>query len=234
MKTAVECINLTKSFGDEEALVMALKGVNFEMKTGELLMMVGPSGSGKTTLLSIISGILHQTSGECLIFGENINSMDQKNRTEFRKKNIGFIFQSLHLIPTLTAIENITIPLLLNGSEESEAREKASKLLEMVNLGHRMHALPSHMSGGEQQRVGICRGVAHNPRLIVCDEPTSTLDHDTGMKVLELLREIALDENKALIIVTHDPRIFDFADRILKMEDGQIIGEVSKESAQFN
>lgn len=227
MTIAVKCRDLQKTYGEKEALVYALRGVDLDVKTGELLMIVGPSGCGKTTLLSIITGILSQDSGECVVFEENINSLSVEQKTLFRKKNIGFIFQAFHLIPTLTAVENVSIPLLLNGHDEKEAFEQAKKMLTLVGLSHRMYALPSHMSGGEQQRVAICRGCIHNPHLIVCDEPTSTLDHDTGMRVLQLFREIAVEKEKALIVVTHDSRIYQFADRILKMDDGRIIGELT-------
>lgn len=225
---AVKCRNLIKTYGDEEALVQALRGIDLQVHTGELLMIVGPSGCGKTTLLSIMTGILQQDSGECLIFGEDIQKLSLEKKTKFRKEHIGFVFQSLHLIPSLTAIENVSIPLLLSGYDRNKANMCAKILLEKVGLGHRTHALPSHMSGGEQQRVAICRGCVHNPQLIVCDEPTSTLDHQTGVQVLDLLRSLSVHENKALVVVTHDSRIFEFADRILKMDDGRIVGEFTQ------
>ena len=225
MEIAVTCRNLKKSFGEKKSLVEALRGVNMEIKTGELTMIVGPSGCGKTTLLSVISGIFLQDSGDCFVFGENINAMSDEEKTIFRKQNIGFIFQAYHLIPSFTALENISIPLLLNGIEEKKATQMAQEMLVRVGLEDRMHALPPHMSGGEQQRVAICRGCVHSPRLIVCDEPTSTLDHKTGMNVLKIFQDIVIDEKKALIVVTHDFRIYEFADRILEMDDGRIIGK---------
>jgi len=226
MNKAVICHDVKKSFGEEESLIKALRGVNMEIQSGELTMIVGPSGCGKTTLLSVITGIFHQDSGECVVFGQNINAMNEEEKTLFRKKNIGFIFQAYHLIPSFSALENVSVPLLFNGMEEEAAFEEAKKILIRMGLEHRIDAIPSHMSGGEQQRVAISRGCIHNPRLIVCDEPTSTLDHTTGVHVLQLFREILCDKEKALIVVTHDTRIYEFADRILQMDDGQIIGEL--------
>ncbi len=224
IKNAVKCQNLTKTYGEEEARVEALRGINLEAHANELLMLVGPSGCGKTTLLSVISGILSFDAGNIHVFGEDIGNMNEVEKTAFRKKNIGFVFQALHLIPTWTALENASIPLLLNGVSEEDAYARGAEMLNKVGLAHRKDALPLHMSGGEQQRVAICRGCVHEPRLIICDEPTSTLDHQTGIHVVELIKEVAVSEDKAVIIVTHDDRIFGFADRILRMDDGRIIG----------
>ncbi len=223
MKNAVQCTQVRKTYGEEGSLVEALRGVDLEAHTNELLMLVGPSGSGKTTLLSVISGILSLDAGSCIVFGEEIGTMSEIEKAAFRKANIGFIFQALHLIPTWTALENIAIPLLLNGTDEQEAFRRAKKMLGRVGLEHRFNALPSHLSGGEQQRIAICRGCVHEPRLIICDEPTSTLDHQTGVQVVQLIREVAVKEDKAVILVTHDARIFEFADRILEMNDGSIV-----------
>jgi len=228
MSIVVTCTQIIKTYGDKkETLVMALRGLDMEVYAGELLMLVGPSGSGKTTLLSVMSGILTQDSGSCTLFGTEINKLDDEAKTAFRKEHIGFIFQSFNLIPSLTALENASIPLILNGESPKAAEEKAAYLLEKVGLKNRMHALPPHLSGGEQQRVAICRGFVHQPKLIVCDEPTSNLDHEVGHLIMGLLKEIAKKENRALVVVTHDPRIFEFADRILKMDDGKIIGQVN-------
>ncbi|MBS0623351.1 MAG: ABC transporter ATP-binding protein [Verrucomicrobia bacterium] len=220
---AVECIDVTKSYGDKETSTQALRGISLEAYAGELLMLVGPSGCGKTTLLSIISGIMRQDSGMCYVYGQDLSVLSQTELTAYRGANIGFIFQHFNLIPTLTAIENVSIPLVLSGVEKSVAFEHAEKLLERVGLSSRKHAYPPHMSGGEQQRIAICRGCVHAPRLIVCDEPTSALDHHTGIEVLKLFRDIALSRDSSLIIVTHDARIFDFADRILRLDDGRIV-----------
>lgn len=221
---AVVCNQITKSYGDEETRVQALRGIDLEAYVGELLMLVGPSGCGKTTLLSIISGIMDQDSGDCLIFDENLGKMTMEEKTAFRGKNIGFIFQSFNLIPTLTAVENTAVPLILSGVEMAEALKRAEAILERVGLKKRLHALPTHMSGGEQQRVAVARGCIHHPRLVVCDEPTSALDHQTGLQVMQMFKEIALTKDSTLIIVTHDARIFEFADRILRMDDGRVVG----------
>ena len=227
MTKAVQCHSLRKIYGEEETAVEALRGVEMEVETGELLMIVGPSGSGKTTLLSVISSILHYDAGTCRVFGIDIAQLNEVEKTAFRKKNIGFVFQAFHLVPTWTALENATVPLLLNGATREEAYACGAEMLKRVGLEHRMHALPSHMSGGEQQRVAICRACIHEPRLILCDEPTSTLDHTTGIQVVELIREVAVRSGKAVVIVTHDARIFEFADRILEMEDGQIVKTIA-------
>lgn len=219
----VECKEITKSYGEQETKVLALRGITFQAYKGELLMLVGPSGCGKTTLLSIISGIMSQDSGTCHIYGQDLSTLSSSTLTEYRGKNIGFVFQTLNLIPTLTALENIAIPLILAGVLKLEALRRAEDLLSKVGLHSRRDAYPPHMSGGEKQRVAICRGCIHMPRLIVCDEPTSALDHQTGIAVLQLFREIALTQESTLIIVTHDARILEFADRILHLDDGRIV-----------
>jgi len=224
MKTVI-CTEITKTYGDEDTKVQALKGVNLHASQGELLMLVGPSGCGKTTLISIISGIMHQDSGSCIVYHQELSALSPAELTAYRGKNIGFIFQGFNLIPTLSALENVMIPLILAGEDPIAIKDKAEYLLQRVGLYARRHAYPSHMSGGEQQRVAICRGCIHAPRLIVCDEPTSALDQPTGVKVLELFKELASEQNSTLIIVTHDARIFSFADRILRLNDGHIVSE---------
>jgi putative ABC transport system ATP-binding protein len=193
------------------------------VKTGELLMLVGPSGCGKTTLISVIAGILDRDSGDCRVYGRDFDRMSAAEKTRTRGQTIGFVFQAFNLLPTLTAAENASIPLLIAGVKRAEALDRAKAMLVRVGLGERLNSLPSQLSGGQQQRVAIARALVHGPKLIVCDEPTSALDHDTGHKVMELLREVALGEGRALVIVTHDARIFEFADRIARMDDGRII-----------
>ena len=222
-ESAVVLQGVTKTYGSGDAKVTALRGVDLEVRAGELLMLVGPSGCGKTTLISVVAGILDQDDGECLVFGEDLNGMRDRDRVRYRGRNIGFVFQSFNLIPTLTAAENVAVPLLILGSPRREAIRTASEALDRVGIGDRGHSLPSELSGGQQQRVAIARSLVHRPRLIVCDEPTSALDHQTGHKVLELLREVALADGRSMIIVTHDARIFSFADRIAKMDDGRIV-----------
>jgi putative ABC transport system ATP-binding protein len=226
-ETAVKLTGVTKSYGAGASKVTALRGVDLDVRSGELMMLVGPSGCGKTTLISVVAGILDQDDGECLVFGEDLQAMADRQRVLFRGRNVGFVFQAFNLIPTLTAAENVAVPLLILGRSRKEATGVALETLERVGLGDRGHSLPSQLSGGQQQRVAIARSLVHHPRLIVCDEPTSALDHQTGHKVLELLREVALSEGRSLIIVTHDARIFSFADRIAKMDDGRILDVVT-------
>lgn len=225
---AVDCSGVTKSYGTGDARVTALRGIDLQARCDELMMLVGPSGCGKTTLISVIAGILDRDAGECNVFGHDYGKMTQGERTAFRGKTIGFVFQAFNLLPTLTAQENAAIPLLLNGVRKREALDRAREMLERVGLGGRTHSLPAQLSGGQQQRVAIARSLVHSPRLIVCDEPTSALDHETGHKVMELLREMALGQGRALIIVTHDSRIFEFADRIARMDDGRVVSVVDK------
>jgi putative ABC transport system ATP-binding protein len=220
---AVHCHGVTKRYGGGEASVMALRGVDLDVRAGELLMVVGPSGCGKTTLVSVIAGILNQDSGECEVLGHELNKMDQRQKTRFRGQSIGFVFQMFNLLPALTAVENVSVPLLINRAPRLEAEARAKDALHAVNLGHRLDALPAKLSGGEQQRVAIARALTHDPKLIVCDEPTSNLDHAAGRSVMELLRATAKSPERALIVVTHDPRIFEFADRIARMDDGKIV-----------
>lgn len=220
---AVHCRGVMKSYGTGEAQIVALRGVDLDVRAGELLMVVGPSGCGKTTLVSVIAGILNQDSGECEVLGQELKTIGRSEKTRFRGQSIGFVFQMFNLLPALTAVENVSVPLLINGASRAEAEARAKDALHAVSLGHRLDALPAKLSGGEQQRVAIARALVHNPKLIVCDEPTSNLDHAAGRSAMELLRGIAKGPDRALIVVTHDPRIFEFADRIARMDDGKII-----------
>ena len=227
---AVRCQGVTKSYGLGQSKVVALRGIDLEIRLGELLMLVGPSGCGKTTLISVIAGILDQDGGTCEVFGEDQLRMANSRKLRFRAQNIGFVFQAYNLLPTLSAAENVAIPLIINGSKRNAAVRQAMAMLDRVGLGNRVDALPAQLSGGQQQRVAIARAMVHSPRLIVCDEPTSALDHETGRHVLELLREVALDASRALVIVTHDARIFGFADRIAQMDDGRVVRVVTSAS----
>ncbi len=220
---AVCCRGVTKTYGAGDARVMALRGVDLDVHRGELLMVVGPSGCGKTTLISVIAGILDQDSGQCEVLGHNLKHMGQGERARFRGLSIGFVFQLFNLLPALNAVENVSVPLLINGMARNKAEARAEEVLEAVSLGARLDALPGKLSGGQQQRVAIARALVHEPKLIVCDEPTSNLDHVTGRSMMEVLRDVAKSPDRALIVVTHDPRIFEFADRIARMDDGKII-----------
>ncbi|HEX8523031.1 MAG TPA: ABC transporter ATP-binding protein [Tepidisphaeraceae bacterium] len=220
---AVYCRGVTKTYGSNGNRVTALRGIDLEVSAGELMMLVGPSGCGKTTLISVLAGILDHDEGECRVFGMNFQAMRSRERTKRRGETIGFVFQSFNLLPTLTTAENVAVPMLINGVSRSKALVKANELLDQVGLGDRDKSLPSELSGGQQQRVAIARSLVHDPKLIVCDEPTSALDHETGHRVMEMLKDVALKQDRALIIVTHDARIFSFADRIAKMDDGRIV-----------
>lgn len=220
---AVHCQGITKAYGSGDTKVQALRGVDLNVDAGELLMLVGPSGCGKTTLISVIAGILDQDGGQCLLFGQNIVGFAPKERVLYRGLNIGFVFQSFNLIPTLTAAENVAIPLLISGMAMPEAVDRANAGLAEVGLEGREQSLPTQLSGGQQQRVAIARALIHGPKLVVCDEPTSALDHETGFKVMETLKHLAVGQDRALVIVTHDARIFSFADRIAHMDDGKIV-----------
>ncbi len=219
---AVRCQEVMKTYDTGGDKVVALGGIDLEINKGELMMLVGPSGCGKTTLISVIAGILDQDSGLCEVFGEDILHMRSGAKLKFRSRNIGFVFQAYNLLPSLNAVENVSIPLIINGVKRGEAERRAAHVLEQVGLGKRGQSLPSQLSGGQQQRVAIARALVHDPRLIVCDEPTSALDHETGHNVMKLLKEVALHSDRALVIVTHDARIFGFADRIARMDDGHI------------
>jgi putative ABC transport system ATP-binding protein len=225
---AIFCKSVTKSYATGPTKVMALRGVDLEVRTGELLMLVGPSGCGKTTLISVVAGILDHDDGECLVFQQDLRAMGQTKKTRYRGQNVGFVFQAYNLLPTLTALENVSVPLLILGFHRSEAQSRARAILVQVGLEDRLHALPAQLSGGQQQRVAIARALVHKPKLIVCDEPTSALDAETGQRVIDVLRNTALSEERALIIVTHDNRIFNFADRIARMEDGRIVSVESQ------
>jgi len=214
---------VTKSYGTGEAKVTALRGVDLEVHLGELLMLAGPSGCGKTTLISIIAAILDRDGGECLVLGHDAQHMDKTERARFRGASIGFVFQTFNLLPALTLAENAAAPLLINGVPRSQALSRARELLNRVGLGDRAQALPAQLSSGQQQRVAIVRALMHNPKLVVCDEPTSNLDRETGHVVMGILRDVARSPARSLVVVTHDSRIFEFADRIARMDDGKIV-----------
>ena len=219
---AVHVRNVTKTFGTGEARTQALKGVDFEARQGELLLIVGPSGCGKTTLLSAIAGTLEFDSGEIDVYGTALHQARAKDITLFRRRNVGFIFQQFNLISTLSVIENVSVPLLINGMKRRAAEQKAADLLEQVGLKGRGRERPGNLSGGQQQRVAIARALVHEPRLLICDEPTSALDKDTGAKIMETLRDVARKPDRCVIVVTHDNRVFKYADRMTEMEDGRV------------
>ena len=224
-KAAISCHGVTKTFGHGNSAVHALRGVDLEIKTGELMMLVGPSGSSKTTLVSVLTGLLMRDGGECSVLDHDYGRMSRNETTRFRGKNVGFVFQTFDLIPALTAVENAATPLLIGGVKPRAAIERARVELRKVDFDDRMmRSLPSELSGGQQQRIAVARAMVHTPRMIVCDEPTSALDSENGHMVMALMRKFLLRKDRVLIVVTHDARIFEFADRIATMEDGRITG----------
>jgi putative ABC transport system ATP-binding protein len=222
---AIEITRVTKDFTVGDQVTHVLHGIDVAIQANELTYLVGESGSGKTTLISIIAGILYPTAGTVRVFDTDIYKLTDTELVRFRLANIGFIFQQYNLLPTLTAAENAAIPLIAAGMKRHEAVDRARALLDQLNMSSQADKYPKAMSGGQQQRVAIARALVHEPRLIVCDEPTAALDARSGRRVMDLLREVALPAGRAVIIVTHDNRIFDLADRILAMEDGRITSD---------
>ncbi|MEZ6060435.1 MAG: ABC transporter ATP-binding protein [Planctomycetaceae bacterium] len=218
----VSCRQLTKNYGEGSAMVKALRGIDLDILPGQLTLLVGPSGCGKTTLISILAGTLEPTSGDLNVLDTELNRLSGRHRAAFRAKNVGFVFQQLNLLPALTAEENVAVPLAINGYSKRAAVKRAGEVLNSVGLGDRLRSLPSQLSGGQQQRVAIARALVHEPRLIVADEPTSAIDARTGHTIMELIRDMALQPDRVTLVVTHDSRIFSFADRIISLEDGLV------------
>ncbi|MEZ6094195.1 MAG: ABC transporter ATP-binding protein [Pirellulaceae bacterium] len=219
---AVECTDITKDFGRGDTRVRALRGINMQIPFGQMTLLVGPSGCGKTTLISIVAGLLNPTSGSVRVLGEPLEKLRGSRLVQFRSQNIGFVFQQYNLLPALNAMENVAIPLLINGVSRSKALNEARMVLKQVGLGDRFHSFPSQLSGGQQQRVAIARALIHRPRILVCDEPTAALDAKSGHNVMQLLSDVAVESDRAVIIVTHDPRVYEFGKLIIHMNDGEI------------
>jgi putative ABC transport system ATP-binding protein len=219
---AVRCRHLTKVFSAGDNRVWALRGIDLDVYSGQMTLLVGPSGCGKTTLISIIAGLLDPTEGEMAVLGKDLRGLVGRHLVEFRGKNIGFVFQQYNLLPALTAAENAAVPLIIAGQPRRTAVAKAVEVLKAVGLGDKLESMPSQLSGGQQQRVAIARSLVHEPHLLVCDEPTAALDAASGRTVMELLRRVAVQPGRAVIVVTHDNRVFDFGDRIIHMNDGKI------------
>jgi len=213
-----------KSFGTGDTTVTVLKGIDLDVYFGELLLLVGESGGGKTTLLSAIAGILDIDSGELEVLGAPLTHMSPDARTRFRGQRMGFIFQQFNLLPSLTAAENVAIPLLIQGLQKKDAISRGRLMLERVGLGDRTEFLPRNLSGGQQQRVAIARALVNDPQLLVCDEPTAALDGPNGQKIMELIRDVGRAPDRCVIVVTHDSRVFQFGDRMAELTDGRIVG----------
>lgn len=219
---AIALRGVTKEFASGDAKTLALADINLDLPYGELVLLVGPSGCGKTTLISVVAGLLDATRGEVEVLGQNLTRMRGGRKVRFRGDNIGFVFQQYNLLPALTAAENAAVPLLINGWPRAKAVAKAGELLTAVGLGARLKSYPNQLSGGQQQRVAIARALVHEPRLLVCDEPTAALDAASGRTVMDLIRKVAVQPDRAVVVVTHDSRVYDFGDRIVSMADGRI------------
>jgi putative ABC transport system ATP-binding protein len=221
-KYVLETRELRKSFGEGEAAVEALRGVDVGVVAGEMLAIMGRSGSGKSTLLTLLGGVDIPTSGQVLLEGKDLASMRDDDRTLLRRRRIGFVFQAFNLLPILTAEENVALPLELDGVPSAQARDRAAKTLELVGLlGRRTH-LPGKMSGGEQQRVAIARALVIEPAIVLADEPTGNLDSANGTRITQVLRELVDQHGQTIVLVTHDPAVADQADRVIYLSDGQV------------
>ena len=220
--SAVLCSGVTKDFGDGDGRVRVLRGVDFEARYGEMTLLVGPSGCGKTTFLCVLAGLLNKTGGRVEVLGTDVDTLRGSGSIAFRRRNLGFVFQQYNLLPALSAAENAAVPLIAAGEKRPVAVEKAVALLEKLEMGGRIHARPNQLSGGQQQRVAFARALVHEPSLLVCDEPTAALDAETGHSVMQLLRQAAVRPDRAVVVVTHDSRVFPFGDRIAHMNDGRI------------
>jgi putative ABC transport system ATP-binding protein len=219
---AIRCRGLAKSFGAGETRVHALRGVDLDILPGSITLLVGPSGCGKTTLISIMAGLLDPTEGSLEVLGQDLISLPASRLVDFRARNLGFVFQQYNLLPPLTAAENACLPLLVGGVPRRTALAAARAALARVGLEERANSLPSQLSGGQQQRVAIARALVHRPRLLVCDEPTAALDAQSGQTVMELFSEVAVEPDRAVIIVTHDNRILHYGRQIVYMTDGRV------------
>jgi putative ABC transport system ATP-binding protein len=221
--SGVSVTNLVKSFGVGDARTTVLNGTDFRAEAGEMTFLVGPSGCGKTTLISVIAAMLSADSGEVDVFGTSPLKLRPRDVVRFRGETVGFVFQQFNLLPSLDAAENAAVPLIVQGMSSARARRKACDMLASLGLSASVSKFPSQLSGGQQQRVAIARALIHEPRLIVCDEPTSSLDAASGKTVMELFASLAVKPDRAAIVVTHDDRIYSFADRIAFMEDGRVV-----------
>ena len=222
-KTVIRVKDLYKVYRVGDSKVKALNGVDFTIQKGEFCSIVGTSGSGKSTLLNMLAGLEKPTKGQIVIAGEHIEKKSENQLVKFRREHIGFIFQSFNLLPALSAVENVALPLTFQGMDKAKRLEKAAQVLDLVGLSVHKHHRPTQMSGGQQQRVGIARALVVNPQIIFADEPTGNLDSHTSAEVMELIRKIIHEQNQTLVMVTHDDHLAGFADRIFRISDGKIV-----------
>ena len=223
---AVECIDVRRQFQDGSRIIRVLQGTNLTVYRGEFVAIVGASGSGKTTLLNLIGGLDTPTSGKILIDGEDITKLNDDQMSKVRRHKIGVLFQDQHLLPIFTALENVEVPMLLDDVPPNERRKRAQKLLETVLVDHRSQHMPHELSGGMRSRVALARALAMDPAVLLCDEPTGDLDHKTGGEIIQLMRDLAKNQNRAVIAATHDPETARMADRILLLRDGVLVDEL--------
>ena len=216
---------LSKIYREGATELRALRDVHLDVRAGELTLLMGPSGSGKTTLLSILGCILRASEGTLELLGEDVGSLPEKELPRIRREAIGFVFQGFNLFPTLTAAENVALALDVRGMRGAIARERGEELLAEVGLAEKARSFPADLSGGQKQRVAIARALAGNPPILLADEPTAALDSTSGRTVIELLQRLAREHGRAVVLVTHDPRVLSFGDRIIHLEDGRIVGE---------
>lgn len=224
----VVCRGVVKEFGDGDTRLRVLHEIDVEVATSELTLLVGPSGCGKTTLISIIAGLLDPTAGDVELFGVRQSELRGRRLVDFRAANVGFVFQQYNLLPALTAAENVAVPLLIQHRSRQDALRQAAETLAQVGLADKRNALPSQLSGGQQQRVAIARALVHSPKLLVCDEPTAALDAHSGRTVMELLKQVAVQPGRSVIVVTHDSRVLEYGDRKIEMADGRIVSVTSE------
>ena len=223
MEKVIEVKKLYKLYRVGDSVVRALNGVNFEIYEGEFCAIVGTSGSGKSTLLNMLAGLEKPTKGEVIIIGEHMEKMNEEELVRFRRENVGFIFQSFHLIGTMNALENVALPLSFRGEPKNVRLKKAEKMLDLVNLSNHKNHMPNQMSGGQQQRVGVARALVVNPKIIFADEPTGNLDSHTSEEVMKLMQDVVRKQKKTLVMVTHDNHLASYADRVFHIIDGKIV-----------
>lgn len=233
MTEVIKVIDLAHEFQMGEVNVPALRGVNFSIQKADFICIIGPSGSGKSTLLNLIGGIERPTSGKIMIDGIDITTLDERELADYRKRKVGFVFQSYNLIPTLTALQNVELPLIFSGISQEMRRERAQQALMSVGLSHRINHKPTELSGGEQQRVSLARALINNPSIVLADEPTGNLDTATGREILRLLKDLNEKNQQTFIIVTHDPEVSEYADRKIYIRDG-LIERIEKEGGVKN